>query len=128
LIRLAPASEGEKMKVISTEAVQAVHFDSEIARGVTGRVIIGQGDGANNFCMRRFDLAPGGHTPRHAHAWEHEIFFHAGEGEVYQAGAWVRVGPGDAVFVPRDEEHQIRNAGAMPLTFVCLVPAGAPEI
>ena len=46
------------MKVISTEAVQAVHFDSEVAKGVTGRVIIGKGDGADNFCMRRFDLAP----------------------------------------------------------------------
>jgi len=70
------------MKVVSTAAVEAVHFDSEIAKGVAGRVIIGQADGASNFCMRRFDLAPGGHTPRHAHVWEHEIFFHAGEGEV----------------------------------------------
>lgn len=116
------------MKVISTTAPQAVHFDSDVARGVTGRVIIGQADGAENFCMRRFDLAPGGHTPRHAHAWEHEIFFHAGQGEVFRGGEWLGVGPGDAVFVPGGEEHQIRNASAVPLTFVCLVPAGAPEI
>ena len=116
------------MKVIPTTAPQAVHFDSGAARGVTGRVIIGQVDGALNFCMRRFDLAPGGHTPRHAHAWEHEIFFHAGRGEVLKAGEWTPVGPGDAVFVPGDEEHQIRNAGDGPLTFLCLIPAGAPEI
>ncbi len=116
------------MKVISTEAVQAVHFDSEVAKGVTGRVIIGQADGADNYCMLLFDLAPGGHTPRHDHAWDHESFFHAGEGAVYQAGAWLRVGAGDAVFVPGNEEHQIRNAGALPLTFVCLIPSGAPEI
>jgi quercetin dioxygenase-like cupin family protein len=116
------------MKIMPTAAAEAVHFDSDVARGVTGRVVIGRIDGANNFFMRRFDLAPGGHTPRHAHVWEHEIFFHAGEGEVFQAGAWVRVAAGDAVFVPGDEEHQIRNAGALPLTFVCLIPAGAPEI
>lgn len=116
------------MKIMPTEAAQAVHFDSEVARGVTGRVVIGRIDGANNFCMRRFDLAPDGHTPRHAHAWEHEIFFHAGEGEVYHDGQWTRVAPGDAVFVPGDQEHQIRNAGDSALTFICLVPAGAPEI
>jgi oxalate decarboxylase/phosphoglucose isomerase-like protein (cupin superfamily) len=38
------------------------------------------------------------------------------------------VAPGDAVFVPGGEEHQIRNAGTAPLTFLCLIPAGAPEI
>ena len=116
------------MKVISTTAPEPVHFNSGPASGVTGRVIIGHGDGAANFCMRRFDLAPGGHTPRHSHAWEHEIFFHAGQGEVFRAGEWVPVGPGDAVFVPGEEEHQIRNAGSAPLTFLCLIPAGAPEI
>jgi quercetin dioxygenase-like cupin family protein len=118
----------DKMKIMPTAAAQAVHFDSDVARGVTGRVVIGRIDGANNFCMRRFDLAPEGHTPRHAHAWEHEIFFHAGEGEVLSAGEWIRVAAGDAVFVPGDEEHQIRNAGDSELTFICLVPAGAPEI
>ena len=86
------------MKITSTTAPEAVHFDSGPARGVTGRVVIGQADGAGNFCMRRFDLAPGGHTPRHTHGWEHEIFFHAGRGEVFRAGEWVPVGPGDAVF------------------------------
>jgi quercetin dioxygenase-like cupin family protein len=117
-----------KVKITTTTAMPAVHFDSEIAKGVTGRVIIGRVDGADNFCMRRFDLAPGGHTPRHAHAWEHEIFFHAGEGEVFHAGKWTRVVSGDAVFVSGNEEHQIRNAGEAPLTFICLVPAVAPEI
>ena len=118
----------KEMKVVSTTAPEAVHFDSEVARGVTGRVIIGQADGAANFCMRRFDLAAGGHTPRHAHDWEHEIFFHAGQGEVWRDGSWTPVAPGDAVFVPGGEEHQIRNAGTAPLTFLCLIPAGAPEI
>ncbi len=116
------------MKIMPTLAAKAVHFDSEAARKVTGRVIIGHDDGADNFCMRRFDLGPDGHTPRHAHAWEHEIFFHAGEGEVLHAGEWTRVAPGDAVVVPGGEEHQIRNAGDCALTFICLVPAGAPEI
>jgi quercetin dioxygenase-like cupin family protein len=116
------------MKIPSTPAPAAVPFDAGPARGVPGRVVIGRADGADNFCMRRFDLAPGGHTPRHTHDWEHEIFFHAGRGEVFRSGGWVPVGPGDAVFVPGQEEHQIRNAGPEALTFLCLIPAGAPEI
>ena len=116
------------MKIVRTDTVDAVHFETEVAKGVTGRIVIGQADGATNFCMRRFDLAPGGHTPRHVHVWEDEIFFHAGQGEVFQAGEWIAVGPGHAVFVPGGEEHQIRNAGNGPLTFLCLIPSGIPEI
>lgn len=116
------------MKIVQTEAPRAVYVDNEVAKGVTGRVVIGAGDGADNFCMRRFDLAPGGHTPRHAHAWEHEIFFHAGNGEIFRSGEWIAVGPGHAAFVPGGEEHQIRNVGSEPLTFLCLIPSGVPEI
>lgn len=116
------------MKVKNVLAIAPTRFDNEVARGVSGRVAIGKDDGAGNFCMRVFDLAPGGHTPRHSHDWEHEIFFHAGQGEVYHDGTWEKVEPGYAVFVPGGEEHQIRNAGDAPLTFVCLIPSGVQEL
>ena len=32
--------------------------------------------------MRQFELAPGGHTPRHTHAHEHEVFVLEGAGVV----------------------------------------------
>jgi mannose-6-phosphate isomerase-like protein (cupin superfamily) len=35
---------------------------------------------------------------------------------------------GNAIFVPSDEEHQIRNRGKELLTVVCLVPSKAPEL
>ena len=108
------------MKIVKVRDIAPTHFDNEVAKGVSGRVAIGKADGAPNFCMRMFELAPGGNTPRHAHAWEHEIFFHA--------GTWTPVEPGVAVFVPGDEEHQIRNTGDAPLTFICLVPAGVQEL
>jgi putative nucleotidyltransferase with HDIG domain len=31
--------------------------------------------------------------------------------------------PGDVVFMPAGEEHQFRNTGDEPLSFLCLVPA-----
>ena len=96
--------------------------------GVTKREVVNKSDGAPNFCMRVFELDPGGCTPKHSHAWEHEIFFHAGSGEVFREGRWISVEAGSVAFIPGGEDHQIRNAGDAKLTFVCLVPDGAPEM
>lgn len=108
--------------------VEPRRFDSEAVKGVDGRVLIGQADGARNFCMRMFEVEPGGFTPRHSHPWEHEIFIHAGDGEMFGNGKWNAVKPGCTVFVPSGEEHQIRNTGAGKLTVICLIPSGAPEL
>ena len=116
------------MKVIHYTEAETTRIDNDIAKGVTGRVVVGKADGAPHFCMRVFELDAGGCTPRHAHAWEHEIFFHAGSGEVWKAGQWQSVEAGSVAFIPGEEEHQIRNPGAGKLTFVCLVPDGAPEM
>ncbi|GFK92672.1 hypothetical protein NNJEOMEG_00498 [Fundidesulfovibrio magnetotacticus] len=109
-------------------AVDAVTFDSDKVKGVSGRVLIGKDDGAGHFCMRLFEIEPGGYTPRHSHDWEHEMFFHQGEGEVLGNGAWNAVRPGSVIYMPGGEEHQIRNTGTTPLVVVCLVPSFAPEM
>jgi quercetin dioxygenase-like cupin family protein len=106
----------------------STRFDSGPAKGVEARVIIGKQDGAENFCMRVFEIAAQGNTPMHTHGWEHEMFIHSGEGEVFGNGQWNRVKAGNAVFVPANEEHQIRNSGSGKLTVVCLVPSKAPEL
>lgn len=116
------------MKVVHYSDGNQTFFDNEVARGVAGRVLIGRDDGAGNFCMRLFQLAPEGYTPKHAHDWEHEIFIHAGQGAVFKKGEWVPVRSGHAVFIPGNEEHQIKNTGTDPLTFVCLIPSGPPEL
>lgn len=116
------------MRIKNYPEVEATHVNNELVKGVAGRVVIGKGDGAENFCMRVFEMAPGGHTPRHQHAWEHEIFVHAGEGEIFGNGAWHGFKAGNVVFVPGNEEHQIRNSSDEALTFVCLVPSTAPEL
>ena len=107
---------------------QATHFDSEAAKGIAARVVIGKSDGAPNFCMRVFEIAPGGHTPKHSHDWEHEMFVHAGRGEVYGNGRWNPITSGNVVFVPGNEEHQLRNTGKELLVVVCLIPGTAPEL
>jgi len=116
------------MKIAHFSKIPAKKFESESVKGVIGRVAIGKEDGATTFCMRIFQLEPGGYTPMHKHDWEHEIFIHEGVGEVLQGDDWVQVGPGTVVFIPPGEKHQIKNAGKSTLTFVCLIPSGPPEL
>jgi quercetin dioxygenase-like cupin family protein len=116
------------MKIMPYSEVKATHFASGEAKGIAARVVIGKNDGANNFCMRVFEISPGGNTPKHAHDWEHEMFIHSGEGEIYSNGEWHPLKSGNVVFIPRNEEHQMRNSGKELLIVVCLVPATAPEL
>lgn len=116
------------MKIIHYTDPKPVFIDTDPAKGVTGRVVIGKDDGASHFCMRVFELSEGGYSPRHTHEWEHEIFIHSGDGEVYNNGKWSKISKGFIIFIPGNEEHQIRNTGNDPLIFVCLIPSGAPEL
>ncbi len=63
------------MKVIHYTEEKETRVDNDVAKGVSGRVVIGKADGAPNFCMRVFELDAGGCSPKHSHDWEHEIFF-----------------------------------------------------
>ena len=116
------------MKIIQCEQMQTAAVDAEGASGCRMCCLIGPDDAAPSFSMRHFEIAPGGHTPKHAHAWEHEMFIHAGVGEIYGNGKWNPVQPGNVIFMPPNEEHQIRNTGRELLILACLVPSIAPEL
>jgi quercetin dioxygenase-like cupin family protein len=116
------------VKLVPYQDIEPRAIQSDKASKVTGRIAIGKADGATNFCMRVFEIGAGGFTPRHSHDWEHEIFFHAGEGEVFHKGQWNKVSPGFVAFIPGGEEHQIRTTGTAALAFVCLIPNGPPEL
>ncbi|MFP4058200.1 MAG: cupin domain-containing protein [Candidatus Brocadiia bacterium] len=94
----------------------------EGAQGVKIRWLLAREDGAANFAMRHFELAPGGHTPRHTHAWEHEVFVLSGQGKVVGAHGESPLRPGSVVFVAPQDEHQFVNAGEGPLQLLCLIP------
>ena len=50
------------------------------ATGTKMRMLVGPAEGAANFHMRHVEVIPGGHTPHHAHDYEHEILILSGEG------------------------------------------------
>jgi quercetin dioxygenase-like cupin family protein len=116
------------MKIMPYSDAKANHFDADQVKGVTGRVVIGQADGAKNFCMRVFEISPGGYTPEHSHDWEHEIFVHSGDGAVFNGSEWTPITGGTTMLIPPNELHQMKNAGDKPFVFVCLIPSGPPEI
>jgi len=110
------------MKIKPYRDIEARPVEDPAAKGATMRVAIGPDDGAPNFMMRVFTLEPGGHSPRHSHPYEHEVFFHAGGGELFCEGESRAVGPGHVAYVPPGALHQFRNTGPEPLVFVCVIP------
>ena len=110
------------MKIKTADDVTAEGVEGGGAEGVTIRLLIHESDGAPNFYMRQLDIAPSGYTPRHSHAWEHEVYVLAGEGEVFGPDGDRALRAGDCVFVPGGDEHQFRNLGSGDMKILCLVP------
>jgi quercetin dioxygenase-like cupin family protein len=113
------------MKVTSAETIPAKAVEMEGATGCTVRQLVNETDGAPTFAMRQFEVAPGGHTPRHSHDYEHEVFVLAGSGVVFEGDKQHKLSAGDVVFVKPNEVHQFRNTGATPMKFLCLIPSSA---
>ena len=77
---------------------------------------------APSFSMRQFEIAPGGHTPKHSHAYEHEVFILEGSGVVLEENVEHPLRSGTAVYVPPNQLHQFRNTGTTAMKFLCLIP------
>ena len=92
-------------------------------------VIDEEHDGAPHYAMRVIEIAPGGHTPHHAHWAEHENFVFEGQGTVTIGAETYAIEPGYVVYVPPGVKHQYVNTGDGPLKFICGIPTSrhAPE-
>ena len=110
------------MKVAHYEQIQASPVDMEGAAGCRMRCLIGPDDGAPTFSMRLFEIASGGHTPKHSHAHEHEAFVLEGIGTVLEGDQEHPLRAGSSVLVPPNQLHQFRNTGVGPLKLLCLIP------
>jgi quercetin dioxygenase-like cupin family protein len=110
------------MKVQHYTQVASSPVTMEGAVGCHIRCLVGQDDGAPNFTMRQFEIEPGGHTPKHTHPYEHEVFILEGSGVVINGAVEHQLRSGHIVYVRPGEVHQFRNTGTTPLKFLCLVP------
>ena len=117
-------TENVAMKIATVQQIPAEKVEMDGAKDCQVRLAVTARDGAPNFAMRIFEVAPGGHTPLHHHPYEHEIYVREGKGSVWQDGREVQLEPGHILYIPADEQHQFKNAAAdRPFKFMCLIPA-----
>jgi len=109
------------MKIFPYTDVEAKDAEGG-SRKLNVRWLITREIGAKNFAMRLFEMEAGGHSPLHSHNWEHEIFILEGEGRVVGGKEEKMFKAGDAIFVPPNERHQLKNNSKKTCKFLCLIP------
>ena len=116
------------MKVTSTRSIQQTPVDMPGSTGCHVRWLIGKPEDAPNFAMREFQVDPGGHTPRHHHPYEHEVYVTEGQGVIYEGDTPHTIKAGDVVLVRPNEVHQFQNHSDTPFKFLCLIPNEAYDL
>jgi quercetin dioxygenase-like cupin family protein len=113
------------MQLKKLQDVPASEVTMEGAAGCRVRWLVGEKDNAPTFAMREFEVSPGGHTPKHFHDYEHEVYVLAGEGTILDGEVERPLAAGDVLFVAPNDVHQFRNTGSEPMRFLCLIPNSA---
>ncbi|MBN1676915.1 MAG: cupin domain-containing protein [Candidatus Thermoplasmatota archaeon] len=91
-------------------------------KGIDFKQMIAKNMEAPHFYMRLIDLFPGGHTERHTHEWEHEVFVVEGSGKVALKNREEDIVQGDAIFIEPNEIHEFVNSSNSLLRVICVIP------
>jgi quercetin dioxygenase-like cupin family protein len=112
------------MKTVRLRDVEKVEMTMEGAKDVWRQLAISSLDGAPNFSFRVFTVEPGGHTPYHAHPFEHLNYVISGSASlVNEKGEEKEVRTGDFALVLPNEKHQYKNTStAETFVMICAVP------
>lgn len=110
------------MVVHRADEIEQSKVETEGARGVSIRWLLSKEMKAPNFAMREFEIEPCGHTPFHAHDWEHEVYVLSGKGAIVSEEGEKVLVPGTVALVLPGEKHRFKNTGEDPFRFLCLVP------
>jgi quercetin dioxygenase-like cupin family protein len=108
------------MKPREARAVPADPVDG--GSGVTMQMLVGEADGAPNFVLRKFNMAPGGGMPRHTNDTEHVQYVLGGRARVTVADDVFDVHPGMSLLIPAGVPHAYETIGDEPFEFLCAVP------
>jgi quercetin dioxygenase-like cupin family protein len=102
--------------------VEKSNVIEEGAQDVSIRWLIGKDSHAPHFYLRHFEIEPGGHTPYHAHPWEHEVFVLEGSAQINTKNESIPLEKGSFALVMPGEEHQFENTGDTTFKFLCAIP------
>lgn len=89
------------------------------AHKVKVKYLLHAGVGAKRIQYRLFTIGVEGYSPLAKHAHEHEIYMLKGKALFKGGDKEVKCGPGDVIFIPSYEAHQIKNVGDDPVQFLC---------
>ena len=112
------------MKTISLQDMEKLPVTMAGAAGVCKQLPLAAADGSPAFSFRVFTIEPGGHTPFHAHPFEHLNYIIEGSGALAQEnGEPLALKKGDFALVLPNEKHQYRNSSeSEPFIMICAVP------
>lgn len=85
--------------------------------------------GASAASLNLLEFQPGAAVPEHVHTGSVEILYcQEGEAEMTVAGQTVRVGKGDAVYIPAGTKHSAKIISTTPLRAVQIYVGPGPEL
>jgi quercetin dioxygenase-like cupin family protein len=111
------------MSIGHLQDVKSIEIVDPEASGVLKLVLIGREEGWQDNVLRVFEIAPGGYTAKHKHAWPHINYILEGKGTLFLEGREQTIVAGDYAYIPDDELHQFKNIGDQTLRFICVVPS-----
>jgi quercetin dioxygenase-like cupin family protein len=104
------------------DGVTFEQYQRGAAINATKHVVVGPKDGAKNYSIRYFEVAPGGQTSFDNHKHDHGVVVLRGKGEVLLGSEVHEISFGDVIYISPYEEHQFVNTGDEPLGFLCVIP------
>ena len=104
------------------DEMPGIPMQMEGVKDIQMRLMVGRSDGAPTFAMRHFTVEPGGHSPRHSHDYEHEVYIIGGSAQLENDGEFTDLKGGDVVFIKPNVLHQFVNNSNEPFQFLCFVP------
>ncbi len=112
------------MKITNLNKVEKKRVTMAGAKDVFKQVPISKDDGSPMFSFRVFTVEGKGHTPYHAHPFEHLNYIIEGRGVlVSETGEECEIETGDFALISPNEKHQYKNtSGSDPLVMICAVP------
>jgi quercetin dioxygenase-like cupin family protein len=111
------------MKINNNSKIPAHEVQMDGVKDVKMKILIGTEDQSDKIIMRHFTISPGGHTPRHAHNYEHVVKIESNHGIIVdEEGNEHQLKKGQSVFVKPNELHQFRNPYNEDFEFICIIP------
>lgn len=112
------------MKITTLKEIEKTKVTMEGASNVWKQLPISKNHGSPSFSFRVFTVEQEGHTPYHAHPFEHLNYIISGNGVLVNEDGEHEIKTGDFALVLPNEMHQYRNkASDAPLVMICAVPS-----